>query len=150
MRVVILASGAAGMYCGSCLRDNRLAATLLHQGRDVALIPLYTPIRTDESDVSRRRVYYGGINVYLEQKLSWFRRGPQFLHRLLDAPALLNGVGRFAARTKPEELGGLTISVLQGEHGAQARELDQLIDGLRADRPDVISLPNLMFLGVAR
>ena len=38
------------MYCGSCLRDNRLAATLISLGRDVCLIPLYTPLRTDEPD----------------------------------------------------------------------------------------------------
>ena len=52
MRVVYLIAGAGGMYCGSCLRDNRLAATLIKQGRDVVLVPLYTPIRTDEADVS--------------------------------------------------------------------------------------------------
>ncbi|MBU0616407.1 MAG: glycosyltransferase family 1 protein, partial [Planctomycetes bacterium] len=67
MRVVHLAAGAGGMYCGSCMHDNRLAATLIGQGRDVVLIPLYTPLRTDETDVSERRVYYGGINAYLQQ-----------------------------------------------------------------------------------
>lgn len=59
MKVVYLAAGAAGMICGSCLRDNRLAATLRAQGRDVSLWPLYTPIRTDEVDVSCRRVHWG-------------------------------------------------------------------------------------------
>ena len=53
MRIAYLASGAGGMYCGSCMRDNRIAATLIAQGRDVVLIPLYTPLRTDETDVSR-------------------------------------------------------------------------------------------------
>ncbi len=28
MRIVYLAAGAAGMYCGSCLHDNTLAAAL--------------------------------------------------------------------------------------------------------------------------
>ncbi len=63
MRIAYLIAGAGGMYCGSCLRDNRLAATLIAQGRDVVLMPLYTPIRTDEVDVSETHVYYGGINV---------------------------------------------------------------------------------------
>ena len=36
------------MYCGSCLRDNALAAELLRQGHDCILVPLYTPLRTDE------------------------------------------------------------------------------------------------------
>ncbi len=68
MRVAYLASGAAGMYCGSCMRDNRVAATLVQQNRDVVLLPLYTPLRTDEHDVSERRVYYGGINVFLKNR----------------------------------------------------------------------------------
>ena len=29
MKIVYLAAGAAGMYCGSCLHDNTLAAALL-------------------------------------------------------------------------------------------------------------------------
>ena len=81
MRVAHLAAGAAGMYCGSCMHDNRLAATLIAQGRDVTLIPLYTPLRTDEPDVSRQRIYYGGINVYLQQVAGFFRRTPWFLDR---------------------------------------------------------------------
>ena len=60
MRVAYLAAGAGGMICGSCLRDNRLAATLIDQGRDVVLVPLYTPLCTDETDVSRGPVFYGG------------------------------------------------------------------------------------------
>ena len=37
---------AAGMYCGSCIHDNTLAAALLRQGAGVALVPLYTPLGT--------------------------------------------------------------------------------------------------------
>ena len=40
------------MYCGSCLHDNTLAAALQRLGHEVALIPTYTPVRTDEHDVS--------------------------------------------------------------------------------------------------
>ena len=29
MRILSITAGAAGMYCGSCLRDNALAAELL-------------------------------------------------------------------------------------------------------------------------
>ena len=110
--------------------DNRLAATLIAQGRDVLLIPLYTPLRTDELDVSQPRVYYGGVNAYLQQIGAFFRRTPRFLDRLLDARPLLRFVGRFASSTRPEALGPLTLSVLRGEHGAQRKELEKLIAGL--------------------
>ena len=150
LHVVYLAAGAAGMYCGSCIRDNRLAATLLRQGRSVTLIPLYTPLRTDEHDVSRREVFYGGLNVYLEHRFRFFRRLPRGLTRLLDAPGLLGLVGRFAAKTRPEDVADLTIDVLRGEHGPQRVELERLIDALRPLKPSLVNLPNLMFLGVAR
>lgn len=150
MKVVYLAAGAAGMYCGSCLRDNRLAATLIDQGRDITLVPLYTPIRTDERDVSERRIYYGGINVFLQQSASVFRHTPRWLDRILDARSLLSVAARWAGSTRAEDLGALTASVLRGEHGPQRKELDKLIDGLAPLKPDVVNLANLMFVGLAR
>ena len=63
------------MYCGSCLRDNALAAELIRQGHDVTLLPFYTPTLTDEENVSRQeQVFFGGISVYLEQHMPLFRR----------------------------------------------------------------------------
>lgn len=150
MRVVSLIAGAGGMYCGSCLRDNRLAATLIAQGRDLLLVPLYTPIRTDEHDASDGRVYFGGVNVYLQQRFGWFRLLPNWATGLLDAAPLLRWAGRFSGTTSPERLGPMTISMLEGEGGAQRKELDRLIKGLRRLRPDIVNLPNLMFVGFAR
>lgn len=150
MRIAYLIAGAGGMYCGSCIRDNRLAATLIRAGRDVLLIPLYTPIRTDELDVSDARVYYGGINVFLQQKSGLFRRAPGIVDQVLDSRALLRSVGRFAANTKADDLGELTVSVLEGGKGRLRKELDKLIAGLKAVEPTLINLPNLMFIGVAK
>ena len=57
MKVAYIAAGAAGMYCGSCLHDNTLAAGLMERGHDVALIPTYTPLRTDERDVTNEPIF---------------------------------------------------------------------------------------------
>src|SRR5262249_59740860 len=95
MRITYITAGAAGMYCGSCMHDNTLVAALSRLGYDVLLVPTYTPIRTDEEDVSQKRVFFGGINVYLQQKLGLFRHTPWFLDRLLDAPPLLRCVSPF-------------------------------------------------------
>ena len=138
------------MYCGACMQDNRLAARLAQQGHDSVLIPLYMPLRTDEPDVSIHHVYYGGVNVSLQQKFALFRRLPKALDRLFDAPGLLRWLGRWAAKMRPANLGPLTVSVLAGEHGAQRKELDNLCAGLRALKPDLIHLPNLLFAGVAQ
>ena len=138
------------MYCGTCLRDNRLAAALRRQGRDFVLIPLYTPIRTDETDVSEREVSYGGISLYLQQEIRLFRSLPAVFDRLLSARWLLRIAGRLAGRTRPDQLGALTISVLQGGNGHQVNQLRRLIERLQEIGPTIIHLPNLMFVGVAR
>ena len=149
MKIAYIAAGAGGMICGNCLRDNTLAAALIELGHDVRLIPTYTPIRTDEVDVSQRRVFYGGINVFLQQKFSLFRHTPWLLDRLLDRPSLLRWVSKFAVKTRPEELGEMTLSVLLGPEGPQRKELRKLIEWLKTDPPDVVHLTNSMFVGMA-
>src|SRR5260370_18042879 len=122
MKSEVSTAGAAGMYCGSCMKDNTLAAALNRLGHDALLIPTYTPIRTDEEDVSQHRVFFGGINVYLQQKSGIFRHTPWFLDRLLDFPRLLRWVSRFAVRTRPQNLGELTISLPQVEKRKQRKQ----------------------------
>ncbi|MFQ5743100.1 MAG: glycosyltransferase family 4 protein [Acidobacteriota bacterium] len=149
MRIAYITAGAAGMYCGSCLHDNTLAAALQRMGHDVALIPTYTPIRTDETDVSIGRVFYGALNVYLEQKLALFRHAPAAVHWLFDRPALLNWVSGHGVSVDPHDLGELTLSVLQGEKGRQRRELEELIGWLKSSfSPDLVHITNSMFLGL--
>lgn len=151
MRIAYIAAGAAGMYCGSCLHDNTLARALMDRGEDVLLVPTYTPIRTDEQDVSHARVFFGGINVYLQQKFSLFRYTPRWFDWLLDRPRLLNWATRGGPSVDPAGLGDMTVSMLQGELGNQRKELDKLVDWLLTDvKPDVVHLSNSMLLGFAR
>src|SRR5215208_2813297 len=115
MRIAYIASGAAGMYCGTCLHDNSLAAALQRLGHEVALVPTYTPLRTDEPGVGLERVFFGALNVYLQQLAAPFRHLPAGFGRLLDRPALLSRIVRLGASTDPAKLGALTLSVLRGE-----------------------------------
>ncbi len=149
MRIAFITAGAAGMYCGSCMRDNTLVAALNKLGHDSLLIPTYTPIRTDEEDGSQKRVFFGGINVFLQQKSWLFRKTPWLLDRLVDQPRLLRWVSRFAVRTPYSTLGALTVSMLKGEHGYQRKELEKLVAFLRDDvKPDVILLTNALLSGI--
>ena len=132
MRILSITAGAAGMYCGSCLRDNALAAELMAQGHDVTLVPVYTPTRTDEPNVSRPRVLFGGISVYLQQSLSFFRKTPALFDRLLDSPWLIDTFANRAVSTDARLLGDLTISMLRGRATACLRkEFDKLVDWIR-------------------
>jgi glycosyltransferase involved in cell wall biosynthesis len=151
MRIAYLAAGAGGMYCGACLHDNTLAAALLKRGEDVILAPIYTPIRTDERDVSLPRVFFGGINAYLQEKIPLFRHTPRWLDGWLDHPALLRFVAGRGVSVDPAKLGGMTVSMLMGEEGNQRKELDKLVDWLLGEvKPDVVHLSNAMMLGLAR
>lgn len=151
LKIAYIAAGAAGMYCGNCLHDNTLAQALLDLGHDILLIPTYTPLKTDEEDVSLQRVFFGGINVYLQQKSALFRHTPWFMDRLLDSPKLIEYLAKRSLSTKPEDLGELTISMLQGDEGRQKKELDKLIHWLQHDvKPDVVHLSNALLIGMAR
>lgn len=149
MRIAYITAGAAGMFCGSCMRDNTLTAALIAQGHDALLIPTYTPIRVDEPDVSHPRVFFGGINVYLQEKIPLFRYTPRWLDRALDANWLLRWVSRFAASTQASKLGGLTVSMLKGDLGNQRKEIDKLADWLASEvRPEIINLSNVLLAGM--
>lgn len=152
MRIAYITAGAAGMYCGSCLHDNTLAAAMQRQGHNVALVPTYTPTRTDEDNVSIDRVFYGALNVYLEQKWSFFRHSPALVHWLLDRRPVLDLVSRVAGShaTQGADLGELTLSMLQGEDGNQASELARLVAWLRDEyKPDIVHITNSMLIGMA-
>jgi glycosyltransferase involved in cell wall biosynthesis len=139
------------MYCGSCLRDNALAAELIRRGHQVTLLPIYTPTVTDEPNMSAGRpVFFGGISVYLQQHFSIFRHTPWLLDKIWDSPAVIK---RFAARSidvDPRMLGALTVSTLKGEGGYQRKEVEKLVDFLAGEpRPDVVNLPNSMLIALA-
>ncbi len=150
MRITYITAGAGGMYCGACIRDNALATELMSRGHQVELLPLYTPTLTDEPNVSQDAIFFGGINVYLQQHFSVFRHTPRFLDRIWDSPLALNLASRWALKTNPEALGDLTVSVLRGEEGLQRKELAKLVEWLRSHpSPDIVNLGNSLFLGLA-
>lgn len=151
MRIAYIASGAGNMYCGSCIHDNTLAAALIKLQHEVALVPTYTPMRTDEESVSIEQVFYGGVNVYLQQVSSLFRHTPSTIDGFFNGKRLLKWISRFTSSTDARELGPLTVSVLQGEEGNQRKELQKLIEWLRDEyKPELVHLTNSMFVGFAR
>ena len=151
MKLLALTAGAAEMYCGSCLRDNALAAALMARGHDVVLVPIYTPTLTDEANVSQERVFFGGISVYLEQNVPIFRHTPAVLDRLWDSPAVLKMASKRQIRIDPTFLGGMTVSMLKGTDGHQRKEVDKMIRFLKQESKfDVASLPFALLIGLAK
>src|SRR5437762_395886 len=140
------------MYCGNCFRDNALIGALRTLGHSAVMVPLYLPLTLDEADNSAGTpLFFNGLNVYLEQKSAFFRNAPRWLHDALASPGLLKWAAGKAAKTRAADLGQITLSMLRGEEGNQARELDELIAWLRKQpKADVFCLSNALLLGLVR
>jgi glycosyltransferase involved in cell wall biosynthesis len=150
VKVLFITAGAAGMYCGSCLRDNALAAELKARGHDVLLVPLYTPTLTDEPNVSEPRVFFNGVSVYLQQKAGFFRNAPRIVDTLLDAPWLIRAASSGSISTDPKSLGEMTISMLKGQDGFQRKEFEKMLEWLAGEAPpEVVQLPNALLASLA-
>lgn len=151
MRIIQITPGTGNFHCGSCLRDVALVKVLRNRGHDVVLVPLYLPLVTEDGSLPDTPIFFGGINVYLQHKFRIFRHTPRWLDQWLDRPGLLQRATRGDRMTSARELGELTLSMLRGSDGTQAKELSRLVSWLRTEpKPDVICLSNLLLAGMAK
>ena len=153
MKIIYIASGAANMYCGSCMHDNALAAALKAAGEDVSLFPLYTPMRLDEENVGERQIFCGGIKAYLLQKYPRPFFGRDLLLRAAGSQAILRLMPHFdiGSAVDPVANSQLTISMLKGEDGNQRELLQELVSWIRSSyQPDIVHITNTLLIGVAR
>jgi glycosyltransferase involved in cell wall biosynthesis len=153
MRIFHLTAGTGSFYCGTCLRDNALVAGLRSLGHEAHMVPMYLPLVVDEPNTADKPVFFGGVNVYLQQASAFFRHTPRFLDALLDSPFVLNLASKQAGSSQASQLGALTLSMLQGENGHQLKELDRLATWFQTQQigpHDWICLSNALLLGLGR
>ncbi|HLG42272.1 MAG TPA: glycosyltransferase family 4 protein, partial [Planctomycetota bacterium] len=146
MRIVQILPGSGDrFYCENCVRDDSVVRALRKAGHDVVVAPMYLPVSVEESG----RMFYGGINAYLQQNFGLFRKTPRWLDRLFDSRMLLRLSGRKAGTVRASNLGEMTLSVLRGVDGNHAKELARLLRWLETmDRPDVVHLSSALLLGI--
>ena len=153
MKIVqITPSAGDSFYCENCLRDATLVKAMIKLGHDVLMVPLYLPVHIEGNAAEHvSPIFFGGLNVYLQQKSALFRKTPRWLDRLLDSPKLLSWIGRKAGMTSAKDLGETTTSMLRGEQGQQIKELNRLVEwlGTRDNKPDVVCLSNILLVGLA-
>ncbi|UCH92720.1 MAG: glycosyltransferase family 4 protein [Candidatus Aminicenantes bacterium] len=151
MKIVYVTPGSGGtFYCQNCFRDSELLKSLFALGHDVIKVPMYLPINLDnDSGIVDTPVFFGAINIYLKEKLPFYRHAPVWLERLFDSHALLQLAAKKSGSTRATGLEEMTISMLLGEKGRQASELDHLINYLGQVKPDVVHLSNALLLGLA-
>jgi glycosyltransferase involved in cell wall biosynthesis len=153
MRIIQIIPGTGGsFYCENCVRDSALVKGLRALGHDVNMIPLYLPLTIDDPDLAEGSpLFFGAVNLYLKQTVAPLRKMPLWFQHFLDSPAVLGFAAKRAGSTRAEGLEEMTLSMLLGEEGNQAEELDHLIQWLKNEgRPDVVHLANALLLGLAR
>lgn len=152
MRMILLTPGSGdNFYCENCLRDLTLTKALIRAGHEITMVPMYLPIKMDETvSAASSPLFMGGINVYLQQKFPLFRKTPRWLDAWFDHPKLLRRIGKYAGMTSARELGKTTLSMLQGEHGKQQKEIARLTDWLAEQdpRPELVIVSNILLAGL--
>jgi glycosyltransferase involved in cell wall biosynthesis len=153
VKIVFLSPGTGSYYCGACMRDNALARELHRSGHDVTIAPMYLPLSLDEQaleGLDKVPVFFGGINVFLQQKASFFRKTPRLFDRLLNAKWLLRWAARHSHMTSAREHGEMTQAMLDVGTSRLRKELDKLCDWLeQLGKPDVICLSTALLAGLA-
>lgn len=153
MKIVHIIPGSGGtFYCQNCVRDNELIKSLKECGHEVYMIPMYLPISVDgHGNTADTPVFYGAINIYLKEKFPFYRRAPLWLEKFFDSQPLLRFFAKKSGSTRASGLEEMTISMLMGEEGRQASELEHLIKFLEREiEPDIVHLSNALLLGLAR
>jgi glycosyltransferase involved in cell wall biosynthesis len=120
-------------------------------GHDVIVVPLYLPILLDADGLDNGTgVFFGGVNVFLQQNLGLFRNTPRWLDRILDSSWMLRRAAKREGSTRARDLAPMTYSMLQGRDGRQRKELDRFIEWLESEqKPDLVHISNALLLGVA-
>ena len=152
MRIAYVTPGhGLKFYCQNCFRDTALLQSMASLGHYVVKVPMYLPSGLDRStNIVDTPVFYGAINVFLKEKLPFYRHAPEWIERLFDSPALLHLAAKKSGSTRATGLEEMTLSMLHGEKGRQASELDHLIQYIRNEiAPDVVHLSNALLLGLA-
>ncbi len=152
MKIVHIVPGFGGtFYCGNCLRDSAVVASLKKAGHHAVTIPMYLPLtikgNENNDDIP---VFYGAVNIYLKQ-FPVFRHMPKWFEHLMNSPAVLKFAAKKSGSTRASGLEDLTESMLLGAEGHQREELQQLVDFLKFhEKPDIVHVSNALLLGMAK
>ena len=152
MKTAYIVPGSGGsFYCGNCLRDSAFIQELRNEKLDVTVVPMYLPLAIDDQNIVQGTpIFYGAVNIYLKQLSPLFRKMPGWLVRYLDSMRVLKFAAGKAGSTRSKGMEAMTISMLQGEKGKQAEDLDKLISFLKNEiKPDVVHISNALLLGLA-
>lgn len=153
MKIVHIVPGSGEtFYCQNCIRDNELIKSLKALGHEIHMVPMYLPLSFDDRENGDDiPIFYGAINIYLKERIPFYRHAPMWMEKLFDSQPLLRFAAKKSGSTRASGLEEMTISMLMGEEGRQSTQLDHLITFLKREiKPDLVHLSNALLLGLAR
>ena len=104
------------------MRDNALAKALFGAGQEVEMLPMYLPMSLDEEvleGAAEKPVFFGGINVFLQQKCALFRHTPAWFDRMLNNSSLLRMAAKRSHMTSARTHGEMALEMLRLANGVQ-------------------------------
>lgn len=152
MKIAYIVPGTGdSFYCGNCMRDSSFIRSFRGTGHEILVIPMYLPLALDsENSGVTAPIFYGAVNLYLKQLNPAFKKIPAWMSGLLNSRPVLKYAAGKAGSTRAVGLEQMTLSMLDGENGNQADDLDALIKWLRENfNPDIVHLSNALLLGMA-
>jgi glycosyltransferase involved in cell wall biosynthesis len=154
MKITFLTPGTGSYYCGACMRDNALANALIKDGHEAELLPMYLPLMLDEDSEGQESdspVFFGGINIFLQQKFSMFRHSPEWFDKLLNKPNLLRSAAGRSHMTSARDHGQMTFEMLRLDGEAFEKELKKLYSWINDHGvPDALCLSTALQAGLAK
>ena len=154
MKITFLTPGTGSYYCGACMRDNALANALIKDGHEAELLPMYLPLMLDEDSEGQESdspVFFGGINIFLQQKFAVFRHSPEWFDKLLNNPNLLRSAAKRSHMTSARDHGQMTFEMLRLDGVVFEKELNKLYSWINDHGvPDALCLSTALQAGLAK
>ena len=136
------------------MRDNALANALIKDGHEAELLPMYLPLMLDEDSEGQESdspVFFGGINIFLQQKFAVFRHSPEWFDKLLNNPNLLRSAAKHSHMTSARDHGQMTFEMLRLDGVVFEKELNKLYSWINDHGvPDALCLSTALQAGLAK
>ncbi|MDR0573592.1 MAG: glycosyltransferase family 4 protein [Tannerella sp.] len=151
MKILFIIPGSGdSFYCGNCFRDNLQASALRKAGHDVAIMPLYLPLR-NKSFQADAPLFFPATTYYTAQKFFGKRKMPKWLERITGSDRALDIASSMSGTTSAEGMEAMTLSMITGDDPAFADHVDQLINWIKnREAFDIIHLSSTLLIGIAK
>ena len=150
MKVVYIIPGAGdSFYCGNCFRDNLQASALKKMGHDVIIMPLYLPLK-NEAFKTNSPLFFPATTYFVAQKFFQKMAMPNWMQRLLGSDSMLNFASSMSGTTSAKGMEKMTMSMIEGDNPAFLKEVTQLTEWLKYEKPDVVHISTSLLIGIAK